>query len=221
MSAARKAEIVTLRGAEPFTTSLAIAEGVGLSHRRVIALVRKYQSDFEEFGKVTFETSHNTQGSPTEFALLNEDQSTYLITLFRNTDVVRGFKKRLVKAFRRALNELARMRRQQAEPAWQLVRDETKLGFKWMEAALLEQRAAAGKETRNVHYITEAKLINGVLTGKFRKLDRDRMSDSDLATLAELQRVNAMLIAKGAPYAERRAALANVADERRHALVGA
>ena len=210
-------EIVTLRGGEPFTTSLAIAEGVGLDHKRVIAIVRKYRHLFEGLGTLTFQTS-KSGGRKTEFAVLSEDQATFLMTLFKNSDVVLAFKLRLVKAFRRALNELARLRRQQAEPAWQLVRDETKLSFRWMEAALLEQRTAAGKQTRAVHYMAEAKLINGVLTGKFRAVERDRLSPDELVLLAELQRKNAALLAQGRSYRERRASLRAYLSERRPML---
>ena len=65
-------DLVFIRGKHPFTNSLQIAEGVSLGHKRVIALVRKYKDDFEEFGTLTFETS-KSGGLPTEFAVLNED----------------------------------------------------------------------------------------------------------------------------------------------------
>jgi hypothetical protein len=57
-------------------------------------------------------------GIALEYAELNEDQATYLITLFRNSDVVRKFKIQLVKAFRKALNEIDRLRNQTSEPGW-------------------------------------------------------------------------------------------------------
>ncbi|CAK0740599.1 hypothetical protein CCP3SC15_100032 [Gammaproteobacteria bacterium] len=82
-----------------FTTSLAIAEGTDTQHKNVMELVRKYVVDLEEFGEVAFETRLNPQGSPTEIAVLNEQQSTLILTYMRNSEIVRGFKKRLVKAF--------------------------------------------------------------------------------------------------------------------------
>lgn len=83
---------------ELVTTSLAIAGGVEIEHASVILLVRKYLSDLTEFGLVDFK-SESSGGRPTEYALLNEQQSTLLITYMRNSEIVRKFKMRLVKAF--------------------------------------------------------------------------------------------------------------------------
>lgn len=87
------------------TTSLAIAEGVGNPHKSVIQLIRQNTSDLEEFGPLAFEMRKGEalpQGGfakATEYAILNEQQSTLLLTYMRNNDVVREFKKRLVRAF--------------------------------------------------------------------------------------------------------------------------
>jgi phage regulator Rha-like protein len=92
-------ELVLLHHNEPMTTSEAIAEGVDLAHKTVIQLVRKYVSDLSEWGEVAFQMRLNNQGSPTEFAYLNEGQSMFLMTLMRNSPVVVAFKKALVNAF--------------------------------------------------------------------------------------------------------------------------
>jgi len=94
--------VVTLTDGVPTTTTLAIAEGADVEHASVIKLVRTYQTDLEEFGRVGFEiapfdTAGGTQQR--EIAILNEQQTTLIFTYMRNTDVVRDFKKRLVKAF--------------------------------------------------------------------------------------------------------------------------
>ena len=94
--------IVTLVDGQPVTTTLAIAEGTELDHASVIKLVRTYQADLEEFGRVGFEIRPFVAAGglqQREFATLNEPQSTLILTYMRNSDIVRGFKKRLVKAF--------------------------------------------------------------------------------------------------------------------------
>lgn len=98
--------IVSITNGEPVTSSLAIAEGVGNSHKTVIQLIRGNISDLEEFGTLAFEM-RKSEGRPTEFALLNEQQATLLMTYMRNNDVVRAFKKRLVKAFYELSHEQA------------------------------------------------------------------------------------------------------------------
>lgn len=83
-------------------TSETIAEGSGVQHKNVLLLVRNNMTDLEEFGRVAFETRpFMTAGGPQarEVALLNEQQSTLLMTYQRNTDQVKAFKLALVKAF--------------------------------------------------------------------------------------------------------------------------
>ncbi|KVW92638.1 phage antirepressor KilAC domain-containing protein [Thiobacillus denitrificans] len=94
--------LVSLLGGKAVTTSLAIAEGTANEHASVIKLVRTYQADLEEFGRVVFqiapfETAGGTQQR--EVAMLNEQQSTLILTYMRNSDIVRKFKKALVRAF--------------------------------------------------------------------------------------------------------------------------
>lgn len=95
-------ELVTLHAGQPVTTSLAISAGTHVQHKNVLELVRTYAADLNEFGRVTFETRpFETAGGVQhrEVAILNEQQSTLLLTYMRNSDIVRSFKKALVKAF--------------------------------------------------------------------------------------------------------------------------
>ena len=97
-------KIVDVDQGEPKTTTLQIALGLGIQHKSVIQLVRSYKSDFSEFGLVTFEMGNSeyrqsTRGRYTEYATLNEQQATLLLTYMRNSPKVREFKKALVKAF--------------------------------------------------------------------------------------------------------------------------
>lgn len=92
-------ELVLLHHNEPMTTSETLADGVQLQHKNVLALVRKHLADMLDWGEVAFQTRLNPQGSPTEFAYLNEGQSLFLLTLMKNSPVVVAFKKALVKAF--------------------------------------------------------------------------------------------------------------------------
>lgn len=95
-------QIVTVYNGLAVTSSLAIAVGTDTQHKNVMELVRNYLADLEEFGRVAFETRpFETAGGAQkrEVAVLNEQQSTLLLTYMRNSDIVRRFKKALVKAF--------------------------------------------------------------------------------------------------------------------------
>lgn len=94
--------IVFARNGQALTTSAIIAEGVNVQHKNILAILRDYRSDFEEFGVFAFETrklDNPKGGRPETFALLNEQQATLLVTYCKNTEVVRKFKVALVKAF--------------------------------------------------------------------------------------------------------------------------
>lgn len=79
-------------------SSLIIAEGAGVQHKNVLELITKNLADLEQFGTLAFET-RKSGGMPTRIALLNEQQSTLVMTYQRNTDQVKAFKLALVKAF--------------------------------------------------------------------------------------------------------------------------
>ena len=217
--------LVETNGQQIRTTSLIVAEGCELEHASVIRLIRKYKSDFEELERVDFEirpfaTAGGTQER--EIATLNEDQATYLITLFRNTPIVRRFKLALVKAFRAAINELHRIKQQQFNLDWQQQRIESRVEFRLMNATLKAVREIQGKETKQHHYSNEARLINFALTGEFKPLDRERATAEDLALLAKLELKNTLLMGLNQPYADRKATLQQYAVDLRtpqqHAL---
>tara|TARA_R100000687_G_scaffold30399_1_gene25127 strand:- start:530 stop:1315 length:786 start_codon:yes stop_codon:yes gene_type:complete len=94
--------VIAGEAGELLTTTAAIAEGVERDHASVIRLVRDNLEDLEDFGRVGFEiqplaTPGGTQRR--EVASLNEPQATLLLTFMRNSDIVRSFKKRLVRTF--------------------------------------------------------------------------------------------------------------------------
>ncbi len=94
----------------PTTTSMRVANGTQVQHKNVLELIRANIADFEEFGRVAFETRpFDTAGGPQNqtVAILTEEHATLLLTYMRNSEIVRDFKKRLVREFsalRRAAN---------------------------------------------------------------------------------------------------------------------
>ena len=66
------------------------------------------ESDLKEFGLLPFKTAEVEFGRPETFYEFNEEQATLLFTYLRNTEQVRNFKKKLVKAFYSMRNELGK-----------------------------------------------------------------------------------------------------------------
>lgn len=91
-----------VRGNNLFTSSSIISVGVQIEHRAVLQLIKKYIDKLKTFGDVLFETeSFKTAGGnqKREVAVLNEPQTTLLLTFFKNTEIVVNFKLALVKTF--------------------------------------------------------------------------------------------------------------------------
>lgn len=82
-----------------------IASHMGNKHHNTMGLLAKYESSFERFGKVLFKTealAGSKTGQKERFALLNEDQAIFLLTLSRNTNRVVDLKAMVVQAFKEA-----------------------------------------------------------------------------------------------------------------------
>ncbi|TAL89592.1 MAG: hypothetical protein EPN46_02445 [Candidimonas sp.] len=102
---ANGSQSITLTGnSEPRVDSRLIAQHLGTKHKNVIELVGKYTDKFKRLGIVPFKTEKLTagRGRTERYALLNEDQCYYLLSLSRNSERVAELKVNLVLAFREA-----------------------------------------------------------------------------------------------------------------------
>ena len=83
-----------------------LARQLGNKHKPVIALIDKYLNMFKAHGQVLFKKADGDRkqggGMAGRYALLNEDQAYFLLSLSRNTDTVVNLKVKLVKAFSNA-----------------------------------------------------------------------------------------------------------------------
>jgi len=121
-------ELVILKDRHPFTTSLIISENIGIEHRAVISLIKKYQSRKILSSIKAFEmTKLNEVGRHTEVAYLNENQALFVITLMKNSDKVLDFKEALVNAFIEKRNLLQHLMAQRKDVDWVGVREQTKV----------------------------------------------------------------------------------------------
>ncbi len=86
-----------------------IAEHLGIKHNNFVETLNKYQSELNELGSLPFQTETRKRqigGVKVKYALLNEDQAIFAMTLSRNTDQVIRLKLKLTIAFRDARQAL-------------------------------------------------------------------------------------------------------------------
>ena len=103
-----------------------LAKHLGNQHKNVFELVKNYKADFEQLGKVTFQTEALSSGQLEKFALLNEDQAYLLLTYSRNTTKVRALKVKMVKAFAE-VRRAAEVRQVEYLPAYHQLHDAIKV----------------------------------------------------------------------------------------------
>ena len=94
---------LTTTKTETRVDSRLMAMHLGNQHRHVMALIEKYADKFRGFSQLLFKNAVGERnqggGSRERFALLNEDQAFFLLSLSRNSDRVVDLKVKLIQAF--------------------------------------------------------------------------------------------------------------------------
>ena len=103
---------------------------------------------------------------------------------------------------------------------WRKLRHASASSFKVANDILKMVREANDKDTEDHHYMNEARLVNWVLTGEFKGVDRDTLSAGQLDLLAHLQERNAVLIGRGLEYQQRKNMLKQYAMDWKLQLLG-
>lgn len=95
--------LTTTTTSVPRVDTRLLARQLGNKHKPVIALLDKYLASFKAHGQVLFKKADGDRkqggGRAERYALLNEDQAYFLLSLSRNTDTVVALKSKLVTAF--------------------------------------------------------------------------------------------------------------------------
>ncbi len=158
-------ELIVLKNNKAFTTSLIISEGVGLEHRAVISLLKKYSNTKTLSAFEMLKVS--TKGRPIEVAYLTEIQATFLITLMNNSEKVIDFKEKLTHAFFKQKKILQQLLSQKDNQEWIEKRKETKVVRR--ECTDIIQKfvlyaESQGSKSANMYYMNISKME---LTGLF------------------------------------------------------
>ena len=195
---------------EPFTTSEVIAECAGVKRHAIQVLIQQHEKDFQEFGKVSFEMrplAGSKTGQMFKVYYLNEQQATLLMTYLRNTEVVRAFKKELVRQFYAMREELLNIKAVKAErkpirlgmtDAIKALPDSPHKKFKYSQYTDLAYRAALGKTARQLRQERGAARTATA---------SDYMSAGELDAVSRMENRIAVLLELGMDYAHVKACL--------------
>jgi phage regulator Rha-like protein len=194
-------KLVVLEKNKPVTTSLIIAEGVKTEHHSVITLIRRHLKSLKEFGTLEFQV-RKSGGRPLEFAILNEEQTTFLITCMRNTDTVIEFKIKLVKEFYKMKNVISKISERQTDEEWKLNRnigkiarkEETDIIKEFVEYAKLQ-----GSTKAEMYYSNISKMENKglfLIQEKFKNI-REVLTGQQLQVLCSADQIVKNAIKEG------------------------
>lgn len=162
--------------------SRAFAEKLDVRHRQIMVLIRKYESYFQEHGRVVFQKhTLQTDGGPQEqsYALLNEDQAYFLLTLSRNNVDTLPAKSALVKAFRKARSHI--VKNDTARIEGKKARLEETNAIK----ELVQYATDQGSQSAKMYYVNITKMTNQILGIDAGQRDKLPPSTLDRIRLAE------------------------------------
>lgn len=169
----------------PITDTKIISDVLKLKHHSVTRIIRNYEKDFEEFGKVGFEIQALESGQSEKVYLLNEQHFVLIVTYFKNTELVREYKKKFVKSFFFMKNELQ---------ARSQTRNISKVKRKSLTDAIKKHVVNEGN-FKSFAYSTYSKLVYkkvlGMTVKKFKDKNNLKESDNvrDFLTIEQLEQV--------------------------------
>mgnify|MGYP003403732367 FL=1 len=174
-------EIVNIDGLRVDTRTL--APKLDIRHRNIIQNIRSYETEFAELGRVPFQTETlQTPGGTQEvgYALLNEDQAYFLLTLSRNSPLVVKAKLSLVKAFKSARETLehSTLARLEGKKARRIETDSIK--------KLVEYATQQGSKSASKYYMSVTKMtydLLGLEAGQRDNLTKDQAQQLGMAEL--------------------------------------
>ena len=175
-------EIVNIDGLRVDTRTL--APKLDIRHRNLIQNIRSYESEFAELGSVPFQTEARLDGQhgggDVVYALLNEDQAYFLLTLSRNSPLVAKAKLSLVKAFKSARETLehSTLARLEGKKARRIETDSIK--------KLVEYATQQGSKSASKYYMSVTKMtydLLGLEAGQRDNLTKDQAQQLGMAEL--------------------------------------
>lgn len=162
-----KQVLVLLENKKAITTTRIIADGCSVEHKAIIQLVKKYAKDINDVGSSPFKMRNfKTAGRPGEEIILDEQQTTFLITLMRNSKITVAFKKKLTQAFFKMRTALANLASQRHDPAWLDMRKDGKISQRRKTDTIkrfVEYATQQGSKSANKYYMVLAKMENSAL----------------------------------------------------------
>ena len=207
-------DLVHVAGGRAYTNSRTVAEKFGKRHKNVLQAIDKLPRD--EFWRLNFQpTDYVTEQGRTERCFEITWQGFSILAMGFTGQRAYEWKRDFLDAFEAMGDYIVRHTQAIADPPRTGLLAAKRAANRPMLDALVEAREEAGKATEAHHYMTEARLCNKVLTGKYAKLDEKTLSNDDVELLEKIRDRNRAFILAGMSYADRKAKLQQYALRQR------
>lgn len=195
-------EIVFVKKGDVFTNSYIISCGAKVSHKKILGTISNHKDKLNELGnKLT--ARHQVINNKKETIYdLNEQQSTFLITLLKNTESVIQFKMELVQKFFAWREELRK--RKEIMPQFQIERRN-------LTDAIKDLPESPHKHMKYIHYTNLVyQAVTGYTAKKLKEIRQcaknaspyDFLSSEELEAVTRLEIKIAVLIDSGLSFSE-------------------
>ena len=194
----KKKSLVVIHDNIPLVSTLDMAEALAVENRSLVKMLQKQVVRFETRGVLAFQMLKPTSkfgGRPEVFAMLNEEQATFLVLLMKNSDPVIDLKDRLSKEFFRMRRIIATITDNRRDPLWLQARSEGKVDRKEFTDTVKEFEAYArndGSSSPEKYYMLLTKMTNAEMFdledgAKYKNL-RDVLDSRQLRDIAWAER---------------------------------
>jgi len=197
---------------EPRVGTFMIAEGFDRKHKAVTNLINIYKDRFIRLdnkdvskGLIARKVPAKKAGRPVEEYLLNEKQTIFLGTLFRNTEKVLDFKEKLAEAFVEQRKQLDALKKYKLRPEYQQIREAGKIirrGATDVMQEFCEYAKKQGSEHADKYYSNITRMLNGlmfIVQGKFKNV-REVMTTQQLMTVGSAEEIIKKGLEEGMKY---------------------
>jgi hypothetical protein len=192
------AGVIELRRNRAMVSSVKIAELFERRHDSVLRAIRKVQNRHNDL-RIGAEMSPDERGRDRPVFWLDERAALVVMPFIGGQHAMAG-QRRLVDAY-------LWYRDHYANPPRADILAEKRAAHHPMMDALIESREEQGKATRSVHYMSENKLCNAIVRGRYVAIDERELSNEEASLLAKVRRRNEALLLAGLDYQTRKARL--------------
>jgi phage regulator Rha-like protein len=182
------ADMVRVIEGTPLVSTLEMWRGLNVEHTALIKMIKKYLAEFSTIRTISFLNAKSTGGRPAEYAMLDEEQATFLITLMRNSASTVPFKLKLTREFYRMKQELSRIASQSQNAQWLEMR-QTGKEIRYLATdsikTFVDYAKGQGSTKAEMYYANISKMQNSALfflEQKFKNL-RDVLNINQLSTV--------------------------------------